>query len=317
MTRKFKAVKSTAIILILFSGILLSFTSSSSAQLFGVRMNVKMEYTVTESNRVVPLSGELIVPINVSTQIEGVLASFWEKLLSGITASVDLRIKETPAWATGLIEPNVVNPDISQTWDGEEARVHISFDENAPANLPVKLVIEMTASAPINRVKSVTKEAEISFTPTFLPIIDVLPKSTFKEVGPGEVAFFELELENLGNAETEFLFSITDIPEGWIASIPSNIKVGSQFSGGNPKKTIQLTVTPPYNFGYHNELVTIKISAKGRYFAGSDVGILETEIPEIIFTMRNRGFSTPGFEIAILFGAIIIIFVLKKQLLNR
>lgn len=286
---------------------------SSSAGIFGVKTNVKMEYKITEGMKVIPLSGELVVEINVSTQIEGVFAKPWASLFGDVTASIDLRVKETPAWATALVEPNVVTPKIDTTWKSEIARVHISFDENAPANVPIVVVLEMIASAPINIIKSVTKTAEISFTPTFLPIIDVTPKRTYQEVNPGQIAVFDIDLENLGNAETEFLFSIVDAPEGWTASIISNTKVDSMLQGGTGKKTITLSVTPPYNFGYHNEIVSIVISAKGRYFAGTGAGVLETEIPEITFQVRNRGFSTPGFEAGIMFiGLIGIIFIMKK-----
>jgi len=106
------------------------------------------------------------------------------------------------------------------------------------------------------------------------------------------------------------------VPDGWSASIISNTKVGSRVDGNDPTRTIQLFVQPPYGFGYHNEREDIKISVRGRYFAGG-AGVLETEDYEIIFTVRNRGFSTPGFEAAFtLFALVGIALIVKKRKKN-
>jgi hypothetical protein len=313
MKKHHKTLKVSAITCLVLVSFFIILIPTSSAALFGMTSNVKMNYKITENMKVVPLSGQLSVPINVSYQIEGVFAKAWEGLLGSLTATVDIRVKETPQWATALVTPNVVTPDISTTWKSEEAYVHISFDATAQANDPVVIIIEMTASAPISRIRSVTKSFEISFTPTFLPIIDVNPKTVYKEVSPGEIAVFDIELENLGNAETEFLFTVTEVPKTWTASIVSNTKVDSTLAGGSGKKTVTLSVTPPYDFGYHNEIVEVKISVTGRYYAGKAAGPQETEIPEITFQVRNRGFSTPGFDIVIvLIGLISVIFIMKK-----
>jgi len=316
MAKHLRTVKASLIMGILLVSLFVAFIPSTSAAFFSVDADVKMNYdAIAASNKVIPLSGEIAIPINISAQIQGLLAKFFSKIFDGRTdMSIDLSIKETPSWLTARVSPNVVNPPLSTTWESEEAYVHISFNENAPAHEPAIITIEMHASAPgsLGRVKEATKTATISFTPSYLPIIDATPKSTYKEISPGEIVTFDIDLENLGNAETEFLFTVTDAPNGWSASILSNTKVGSKIDGDNPTKTIKLFIQPPYSFGYHNDREDIRISVKGRYFAGG--AALETEEYEITFTVRSRGFSTPGFEVALTFFALMgVAFIVSKK----
>jgi len=323
MTKRLRTVKASIVMGILLVSLFVAFIPSTSAAplLFGCDADVKMNYdAIAASNKVVPLSGEITIPINISTQVQGLFANILVPMLfnRGVTTSVDLSIKNSPSWATARVSPNVVNPDISTSWTGEEAYVHVSFNVDSPAHATALFTIEMHVRVPgaFGRVREVTKTAEISFVPSYLPIIDATPQSTYKEISPGEILTFNIDLENLGNAETEFLFSVIDVPDGWSASIISNTKVGSRVDGNDPTRTIQLFVQPPYGFGYHNEREDIKISVRGRYFAGG-AGVLETEDYEIIFTVRNRGFSTPGFEAAFtLFALVGIALIVKKRKKN-
>jgi len=321
MTKHLRTVKASIVMGILLVSLFVAFIPSTSAALFfGCTSEVKMNYDAeAASGKIVPLSGEITIPINISTQIQGLFANILVGILKnkGVTTSVDLSIKESPSWATARISPNIVNPIISTTYSSEEAYVHVSFNENSPAHEPAIFTIEMHVSVPgaFGRVEETTKTATISFTPSYLPIIDATPKSTYKEIGPGDIVTFDIDLENLGNAETEFLFSVISVPDGWSASMISNTKVGSRVDDNDPTKTVQLFVQPPYGFGYHNEREDIKITVKGRYFAGG--APLETESYEIIFTVRSRGFSTPGFEAAfalfVLIGVALVVKKLKKK----
>jgi len=317
MTFHLRAVKTSLIIGLLLFSVIAAIIPATSARLLGNNINVRMEYdAVNASEKIVPLSGEISIPINVYTKLEGVTAAFLIRLLgAGLTVSIDLKVLDTPTWITAWVSPNVVTPDISISWQPAQAYVHVSFNENAPAHESVIIDIEMHAyvTGGIRRIEDKTTTAQISFVPSYLPIIDATPKTTYKEISPGEIVAFDIDLENLGNAETEFLFNVIEVPEGWSASIVSNTKVGSKIDGDDPTKTVQLFVQPPYNFGYHNEREDIRITVKGRYFAGA-AGVLETVPYEITFTVQSRGFSTPGFEAALaLFALIIVALLIKKR----
>jgi hypothetical protein len=118
---------------------------------------------------------------------------------------------------------------------------------------------------------------------------------------------------------TEFIFRIVNVPEGWVASIPANAFIGSAVDGKDPKDTINLLITPPYGFGYHNELEDITVSIKGQYFGGtSGETLLETTEYFHTISIRNRGFSTPGFEaIFLVFALLGIAVIVKKRQKNK
>lgn len=317
MTKRLRVIKTSIVMGILIVSIFASFIPSTSAGILTTDIDVKMNYdAIGAANKIVPLQGEVIIPIEISIQIQGVLANMYEKLLKGKTsASVDLSIGSTPSWASALVTPNVVNPQISATWgESEEAHVHISFSENAPAHMALVIVLNMHASVPgsLGLVKEVDKTAEISFTPSYLPIIDATPKTTFKEVSPGEIAEFVIDLKNLGNAETEFMFWTENIPNDWAATIPASKIVSSAIGGDDPTDTVILVVQPPYNFGYHNNKAQITLAIKGQYYAhGTN---LTTPIYRHTFIVQNRGFSTPGFEIAFTIVALAgVAFFIRKR----
>jgi len=312
-----RTVKTTIVLGIIFLSIFMTVTPSSSAKLLSVDTDVKMEYdAINVSEKIVPLSGEIQIPIYIRAKIRGILARFFEDRFKGRTDfSISLSVKETPAWCTARISPNVVNPLISSQWTSETAYVHVSFKETAPAHVPTIITVEMDASAKgtLGYVRGVTQTAEISFTPSYLPIIDAVPRSTIKEITPGEIVIFYIDLENFGNAETEFIFRVTEVPKGWSASMLSNIKVGSSLENQNPKETVELRIQPPFDFGYHNEQEDIRIEVYGKYFASVGGKELRSDPYEITFTVRSRGFSTPGFEAILFLVALVGVILINKN----
>ena len=226
---------------------------------------------------------------------------------------VDLTVKETPSWCAARISPNVVNPRLSTQWETEPAYLYISFNENAPAHGVTIITIEMQASAPgtFGRITGVTKTATISFTPAYLPIIDATPHNNSQVTKPGKTVIFDIDLENLGNAETEFIFNVREIPEGWTASVPSNITIGSRLQGGNPEKTVQFSVTPPGNIESQKIREVINLTVVGQHFASPETE-LKTDEYVMSFTVEvedtsKKDTSILGLEPIVLILSIVII----------
>lgn len=293
MNFKFRKIQTILIIFTLLLTLNICLTKNVSSALIKNKGNVKLEYDIKNFPRkIMPLSGEVVVPINVSYQVEGVLAKQAVNLfLKGKTATVDLKIKKTPKWCTAMIEPTQITPSISTTWSSEIVRVHVSFSEEAPAFIPVVIIIEMHAHEISNffyKIENITKVGEISFTPDYLPIIDVTPKTTYKEIKPGKNTTFDIDITNLGNAETEFIFKIDELPSGWIATIPSNITIDSIIYGENYQRTVQLAVQTPNTPGYYNDIENIRLSVYGRYFASSETQMRTTTI-YLTLQVRVRG----------------------------
>ena len=289
---------------------IVAFTPSSTAALLSVDIDVVMTYDAqATSEKILPLTGEIAIEIDINAKIQGLLAKFYERIFAGrADMSVDLTVKETPSWCTARISPNVVNPTLSTLWAKQPAYVHISFNEDAPAHEVAIITIEMQANAPgtWGRVKGVTKTATISFTPGYLPIIDAVPLNNSQVTKPGKTVTFDIDLENLGNAETEFIFNVMEIPEGWTVSVPSNITIGSRLQGINPKKTVQFSVTPPGNIESQKIREIINLTVVGQYFASPETE-LKTDEYVMSFTVEVEDASTPGFEPIVLILSIVII----------
>ena len=271
--------------------------------------------------KIQPLSGPMIVPIKVGYLVTGIFSEpTIRRFTNTVPAQIKLTIEDTSQWVTATVQPNIISPQITEGWSFDTAILSISFRKDIPAREEVKVTIKMESneiSAILWKINAATGSGDLTITPEYLPIIDATPKTTYKEIAPGEIAEFEIILENLGNAETEFVFETLQVPEGWGASIVAATKVGSSVEGENPTKTVVLQVQPPYGFGYHDEREQMKLKIRGQYFAGvGNETLLSTDWYTHTFTVRSRGFSTPGFEVAfvlVALGAILVIYKKRQK----
>lgn len=321
MKKTLRTVKAGIVMGILLVSIFAAFIPSvSAAGVISCQVTLKVEPVTPEDlNQLVEIKKPVKIPIKVTYLVTGLFADVAIPIFSSkvTVASISLSVVDTPSWVSASIEPNVVIPEIKIGGASDTAILSVSFNEMAPGRFDVPITIKMEAQridGVLFFIEGKTYTGTITVTPQFVPIIDVTPRTNFKEVSPGELVEFPIDLENLGNDITEFIFKIGDLPEGWVASMPANKKVDSAVTGGNPKATVTLSVTPPYNFGYHDETKVIKVYVKGQYYAKTTDEVLETEEYELSLQIRNRGFSTPGFEaIFVVFALIGIAFIVKKR----
>ncbi|MEA2055825.1 MAG: PGF-CTERM sorting domain-containing protein [Candidatus Thermoplasmatota archaeon] len=316
MTKRLRPVKATIVMGILLFSIFVACMPSSTAGILPCNPYLKLEYDASKiEGDIMPLGGASSIPINVGYELASIFADQAVKWLGGkVVPSIELSVEGAPDYCTAWVEPNVVYPELSKNWKFAQANVWVSFKESAPARSEVKLRIRMHSNEITDiffKIPEVTNYAEISFTPGYLPIISVTPQGNFKEISPGEVATFDINLENLGNAKTEVTFRVLNFPEGWSPNIISSTTLGTGVLGENAKSTIQLIVQPPYNFGYHNDRETIQIEIVPSYYGDpAMVGRTYTEM----FTIQSRGFSTPGFEaIFAVFALAGIALIVKKR----
>ena len=319
MKKTIRTIKASIIIGILLFSILAAFIPSASAGLLRSQVTLKVEpVTAEDLEQLVEIKKPVKIPIKITYLVTGIFAGTAVNIFSGrFPATISLSVIDAPSWVSASVEPNVVNPKIQSGGASDTAILSVSFNELAPGRFDVPITVKMEAQEIPGFLFSIdgkTYTGTITVAPQFAPIVDVTPRSNFKEVAPGEVVEFPIDLENLGNDITEFVFRIGDLPEGWVASMPSNKKVDSAVTGGNSKATITLSITPPYNFGYHDETKVIKVYAKGQYYVKTTGDVLETEEYELSLQIRNRGFSTPGFEtIFVILALVGIAFIVKKR----
>jgi len=313
MTKNLRTVKASLILGILLFSLIAAFIPSTSAGLLKNNATIILEPEDPQAlnDLVVPLEGPMSVGIKIGYLVSGVFASAAIQRFESmqVPAIISLEVDETPSWATATIEPNVVTPKIKLGYSYANATLKVSFKEDAPARGEVVITVRMRSdkiSIPLFQINAKEQIGTITFTPDFLPIISVKPLNNFQEISPGEIATFDIEIENMGNAKTSVDFEILTFPEDWSPNIISSITIAE-----NSKKTVQLVIQPPYGFGYHNVRETIQIRVTPSYFADPS---LTGRIYIETFTIQSRGFSTPGFEAILVFIALIgIAIIMKKQ----
>jgi len=278
--------------------------------------NIVMTYDANATQEPIkPLTDKRQVPITVSYAITGLFAKQAAARLSGrIKSFIDLSIEEAPDWCTASVSPNVVSTDIDVDFKSIQAIVTISVNENAPAFSDGVVKIRLHARKILSlaiEVREVTLIADIRFYSGYVPIIGFsVPKGNFMEVSPMSTANFDIHLENLGNAKTDVICKVLNVPKDWSPNIISKTTLGAKVLGEDPTSTIQLVVKPPYGFGYHNERETIQVSLTPLYYGDPSIRGQEYILT---FTVQSRGFSTPGFEAVLLIFALAGFALISKK----
>jgi hypothetical protein len=296
--------------------------TTSAGILYNLQSYVNVYYNSTEitnipiqprgTGRAIDLDIEY--GITVSGGIFNILGSFLQGLHFGRTVTIKVEAVEYPEWATVTVSqwPTAyVKPES----DRYPTSLTVKIDEDAPAYGKGDIKLRVTVPQ-VGLIEGVTKEIGIAFSAAYLPIVThEFVEGNTKLIGPTDTAEFPIEIINMGNARTEVIFEITNVPDGWSAIGTDNIIVEE---GEGSKTTIYLAVKPPKDFGYHDDTATISLKytpymAENPNFDGD---------PKTINVLvERRGFSVVGIEIVILPIIIIVVillllyqFVIKKRL---
>jgi len=158
----------------------------------------------------------------------------------------------------------------------------------------------------------------MAFTPGYIPLINVYTAQPARVVDPHTTVNFPIEITNLGNKETIVTAKIIRYPEGWAPLLSQSqivIPATTETSGVNTGELI-FSITPPYGFGWHDEVETITLEFTPQFSppggGGNQSGLIGTPVP-FQLTIRSRGFSLPGFEFLGIAGALIITAIFMKK----
>ncbi|MCJ7571603.1 MAG: hypothetical protein MUO82_06980, partial [Candidatus Thermoplasmatota archaeon] len=278
MIKNLKTVKTSIVIGVILIGLFATMVPLSSAQ--GLNLGIFTFNPVLSINIDNPEDTAGIIPadpmgkvvkVTVFYQINGLLAQIAAPRLDNAgDAHISVSLGEHPAYCNVYLLTQDIFIPISHEQKSSEVPIsmRVTFLENAPLLAQVDIPLILTASvqpAFPYRVEDITVTKIVAVSAAYVPIIDAVPQETQKEVAPGDIAEFKIDLENKGNAETQFVFDLTEVPAGWTASIISQVKISSAAVGGNSKKTVILQVRPPYQFGYHDEEKQITVHIIGYY----------------------------------------------------
>ena len=233
---------------------------------------------------------------------KGVLIGYYD---AGAAALININIIETSPWCSAVLNRTRVSFFISE-YEEANLKLFMAIDEDAPAYGDGFIRIE--AKCPYGSVgilEGFVSEFELTFSPSYLPIIKTnLPEINTKRISPQEKAVFPIEIENAGNARTEILFDIDNVPEGWGASISDTVILGE---AKGSKATAYLRIIPPNELGFHYDEANIRVKMTPVMAENTD----EVGNPLFAtFTVQNRGSSTSGIEFIILLGIIVSIIII-------
>lgn len=246
---------------------------------------------------------------------KGVLIGYFD---AGAAALININIIETSPWCSAVLNRTRVSLYLSE-YDEAKIKLYMAIDETAPAYGDGFIKIE--AKCPygsVGIVEGFVGEFELHFSPSYLPIIKTnLPEINTKRISPQEKAIFPIEIENAGNARTEILFDIENVPDGWGASITDTV-ILDEAKGS--KAIAYLRIIPPNELGFHYDEANIRVKMTPVMAENPD----EVGNPLFAtFTVQNRGSSSSGIEMVGLLGVIVLIillllyqFVIKKRLRN-
>jgi len=314
MKKKFNAAKATLLTAVVLGGVLVTLLPTASA---GLIFNFQSVLNVTWENEtqepLVP-RGELRILTLVITHTiargtlgEGLLVS-----LTGALIEIDVSILEKPSWCTATISQGTlavtVQPNEIST---VETTVTIQVANDAPA-YELGYVKIRAAAEKTGVIDGYDNDFTLSFVPGYLALINPsLPETNSKNIGPMDTAVFPIEITNLGNARTVVLLSVLSVPNDWVALITDHLILEE---GAGSKATAFLIIKPSKSFGYHNEEQTIRVSLQP---VKADDYSQKGEVTFQTFLVQSRGFSTPGFETIVFFGAFAVVFLLVASVRKR
>jgi hypothetical protein len=317
MIRAIRIISVIGILSLLLVGVFASCTPNVTAgplkDLYTCQSEVKIYYDdEIAKSPLLPVNMTKKIPIEIDYRIIGLYADVVGSTYASTNDPVNyiyLYVEKTPDWCTATVIPSLLTTSPLADWQKHNAILIVQVNENAYAFAEGKITLRIE-TAKMNAIKPGTFYQNITFVPGYLSSLRLNVPDTIKLIAPGDLANFNIDMENLGNADTQVTCNVLDLPKGWTAAITSTT-IGSKVVGNNPKKTIRLVVQSPYGFGYHNDQKIIKVSIKPSYVSNES---LVGEEYFLSFAVQSRGFSTPGFESAfVLFALVVVVLILNKR----
>jgi len=311
--------------------ILLSYSSINASagvmsdlkDIFKCRGNIEINYDSESllNNPIKPLDPAREIKLDIYHKVSGGYSDhIVERYLSTnseLFNRLHLRLVEKPDWCTVSILPDFIVNDLSTEWSYVNTSLFLTLKENAPAYKEENIIIEIWGE-PIGKgiIYTPPHMFNITFTSGYSPLLKITtPSGTTKMTNPDQTVYFDVEIENYGNAKTIVECNALNIPEGWRVEVPSNFTLGSiRFGDDNTKNTITISVHPPVSFGYHEDRETLQFSFIPAYYDNTSI---KGEEHILSFIVQSEGYSNPGFEFVLLFFSIIGFIIIKKRFGKR
>jgi hypothetical protein len=331
MTLRLRAVKAALIIGIVVVGTFFSpalfpekkTIASAKFLTFDSELELSFNTSTVNSAKFSPDGPAVSIPLYIKYRVDVPTQLLTNYLLRIIflqtfilaAAQVSFTVTNPPTWAAISITPSNPYVNIDNTFQYGTAVLQIAAHADAPAE---GFTLRIHATIPKilgGHVAEKSADLDIIFQPGYIPLINVDIENPSRVVSPQVTTTFKITIKNLGNKQTLVTGKIVQAPEGW-ASLLSQAQI-TILPGAS--ETLTFSITPPYGFGYHNDLGSILLEFTPQFSPPQNIsGYIGTPVPAQII-IRSRGFSTPGFEaMGVLVAlAIVIALIAKKQHIRR
>ena len=331
MMNNLRTVKSTAIIGLVIISAFMSLSvindedSTAKAQIEPfINFNTQLAIThdPTNLNQPIEIDSVLTVPVTVtySTNIPSDFLKAVPPLIKNsiiygsmvvVPPIMEFNILETNStigdWALVYFDsPSILPEDIPNAGDSVQVKTNlmISPRREAPAE-PQKIEISSSIGG-VGRLKGQSIRTTISFTPSYIPQIDVFVDSPTRIAGPREPLEFKVEIANKANKITKVKADVVNVPSEWAPVInPTWIELSP-----NAREEVTFSVVPPYDFGWHDETKSMEL--KFTPYPSpipNDYDPTAGQTQSVFLRVNNYGFAISGFEIVILLAIIIIVLI--------
>ncbi|MEF8878928.1 MAG: hypothetical protein V5A64_00875 [Candidatus Thermoplasmatota archaeon] len=310
-------IKVQLISLILFLLILFNFSFSSvtavtigdfeKGNAYELTPIVKISYDKSVANDLLlPVDQSKSIPIFMNFSVSGTYDDEMMPYLEDEGVFVDLKIVEKPDYCTATISPKKTTFYIKKGGATYNASLALSINERGHALSVGTIKIQVDVNG-IGSINNATITDEIQFIPGYLPLLELDTKQSKKKVVAGEIADFEVNIKNRGNAISDISFMVVDKPEGWKVQLPDDLEVDLE-------SNVTISARGPKTFGFHNDRGIIKVKVIPSHYKNES---LEGKDYFLSFIVQSEGFSTPGFgSFTLLLGllAVISIFRYRKKI---
>ncbi|MFO7756860.1 MAG: hypothetical protein R6V26_00010 [Roseovarius sp.] len=205
-------------------------------------------------------------------------------------------------WITITPSQSTINtkPD-----DSVKLNVKVSLTVDAPYLESHNIRIRATALG-TNLFAEAFAEQTITIVPEFLYFVDANSLSNYAEVTPGETHSFPVNVVNDASYTVKYFFDTQSVPKDWVVSAPDSLTVGPK-----SKEQVKISVAPPYDFGYYDEIEDFQVKVTAMPFPAA-AGYEKQEVDTLNFQVKNRGFSASasGGGILIMVGIIVAVIVI-------
>jgi len=240
--------------------------NSSSLSLISFNQYIELEFDKSELNKPLPIDQAVVVPVNV-TYTHDVPDSFlsflknfapliYNKFLFGNMMppqqQIQLTISDQPEWADIYFDDPILDIPIPDPGKTTTRKVNLVITVNRKAPAQSTSINVHAECNDVGRLKANSKNHMLSFTPAFIPCIEVETISDIYTT-PGEVTDVIINITNCGNDNVIIKTSI-DAPMSWQTLISAQ----EIYLSINASEEIILSmVQPPEE---HNGILTITVT---------------------------------------------------------